>query len=56
MAEVRNVFGVLVEGTARKRPLVRHIRDNIVTDRQGWGLKFRVEFNLLVVWLRRGVL
>ena len=55
MAKVRNVFRVLVGGSARNSPLVRHIRDNIVIGRQGWSLKLRVDFSLLVVWLRRGV-
>ena len=42
------MFRVSVGGTARKRPLVRHIRDNIVVDRQGWSLKLRVDFSLFI--------
>jgi len=48
MAGDWNVFRVSVGGTARKRPLVRHIRDNIVVDRQGWSLKLRVDFSLFI--------
>jgi len=42
------VFRISVRGTARKRPLVRHIRDNIVTDRHGCGLKLQVDFSSFV--------
>jgi hypothetical protein len=44
----RNVFRFSVGVTARKRPLVRHIWDNIKIDRQGCGLKLRVDFSLFV--------
>jgi len=56
MAEDRNAFRISVGGTARKIHLVSNIRDNIVIDSQGWSLKLRVDFNLLILWLRRGVL